>query len=136
MPKPAEIAPILQDCFNRRDGATLLTLWADDIRYEGPNATFSGKDRMLVQDHNLWTAFPDIRIEISVFVASHDRVALAMRMSGTQDGPLRLGNDTTIPASGRKVDFTLFAHLTFRDGLIAHEQLLYDTAGFRRQLEG
>jgi steroid delta-isomerase-like uncharacterized protein len=134
MPTPAEIAPIVQDCFNRRDGAKLLTLWTDDFRYEGPDVAFSGRQRMLAQEQNLWTAFPDIRCEVSLFLASQERAALITRMTGTHDGPLRMGKDVTIPATGRKVAFTLSVHMIFRDGLIAHERLFYDSAGLMRQL--
>jgi len=134
MPTPQEIAPIVQDCFNRRDGAKLLTLWTDDFEYEGPSVTFSGKDRMLAQEQSLWTAFPDIRCEVALFVASDRCAALETRMVGTHEGRLRIGTTNLIEATGRKVDFTLSVHMTFRDGLIARERLFYDTLSFRRQL--
>jgi predicted ester cyclase len=134
MPLPAEIAPIVQECFNRRDGARLLSLWTDDFRYEGPNLAFIGKHRMLAQEQNLWTAFPDMRCEVSPFVTATDRAVLATRMVGTHAGPLRLGGTSTVAPTGRQVDFTLSVHMYFRDGLIAGERIFYDTAGFMRQL--
>ena len=134
MPAPAEIASIAQECFNRRDSVKLLALWTDDFQYEGPGVSFTGKERMLQQEQNLWTAFPDIRSEISTFVASDDRVALVTRMIGTHKGILRMGSGREVAATGRSVDFTLFVHMILRDGLIASERLVYDTAGLLRQL--
>jgi predicted ester cyclase len=133
MPTPAEIAPIVQECFNRRDERALLQLWTDDFSYQGPNVEFVGKERMLGQEQNLWTAFPDIRCEVSTFVSGVDCACLVTKMAGTHTGPLRVGS-RTISATGRRVEFTLSVHMRFRDGLIAGERLFYDTAGFMRQL--
>jgi hypothetical protein len=94
MTTPAEIAPIVQECFNRRDSARVLTLWTDDFQFEGPLTSFSGKDRMRAQEENLWTAFPDIQCEVSTFAAISDRVTLVTRMRGTHSCPLRLGTHT------------------------------------------
>jgi len=134
MSTPAEIAPILEDCFNRRDGDLLLSLWADDFSYEGPGNTFAGKGRMLQQEQNLWVAFPDICCEITPFIWGSDKVVFATRMRGTHQGPLRLGNGNIVAPTGRPVDFTLSVHLRFRHGRIAGERVFYDTAGLQRQL--
>jgi steroid delta-isomerase-like uncharacterized protein len=135
MPTPAEIAPILEDCFNRRDGARLMTLWADDFAYEGPGGVaFTGKAKMLRQEENLWTAFPDIRCSIEPFCCSADRVVFTTRMRGTHDGPLRLGDGASIPATGRTAEFTLSVHMRFQGGLIAGERVFHDTASLLRQL--
>ena len=133
MPTPIQIASIVEVCFNRRDAERLLTLWTDDFRFAGPNVGFVGKQQMLAQEQNLWTAFPDIRCEVANFLVSTDRAALLTRMVGTHEGPLRLGAKTIEPTH-RRVDFTLSVHMTFRGGQIATEQLFYDTAGFMRQL--
>jgi predicted ester cyclase len=133
MPTPAEITPILEECFNRRDSARLLALWTDDFHFEGPMTSFSGKDRMLAQEQNLWTAFPDIRCEIASFVAANDRIAFVTRMRGTHLGPLQFAGGTLDP-SGRAVDFTLAVHMYFRNELIAGERVFLDTDGFMRQL--
>jgi steroid delta-isomerase-like uncharacterized protein len=133
MPKPTEIAAVVQECFNRRDAQALLALWTDDFEFQGPNSRFIGKQRMLAQEQNLWTAFPDIRCEVSTFIAGSDRATLLTTMIGTHAGPLRLGA-TTVAATGRRVEFTLSVHMMFRDGLIAGERLFFDTAGFTRQL--
>ena len=133
MPIPAEITPVLEECFNRRDIARLVALWADDFHFEGPFSSFSGKDRMAAQEKNLWTAFPDIRCEIVPFVASSDRIAFVTRMRGTHRGPLRFAGETLEPTS-RSVDFSLAVHMYFRSDLIAGERVFFDTAGFMRQL--
>lgn len=134
MPHPSEIAPIVQECFNRRDGDGLMRLWVDDFHYEGPGLSFIGKERMHAQEQNLWTAFPDIRSEVSLFAATADRAVLSTRLAGTHRGELRLGRGVSVPPTGRAVDFTLSVHMQFRNGLIAGERVFYDTAAFARQL--
>lgn len=133
MPIPSDIAPIVQECFNRRDGTTLRSLWTDDFQFEGPVTSFAGKDRMLDQEHNLWTGFPDIRCEVAAFLASSDRVVLKTRLFGTHTGPFKMGGKTLEP-TGRPIDFTLSVHMWFRGELIAGERVFYDTASFLRQL--
>ena len=133
MPTPAEIAPIVQECFNRRDATRLLALWAEDFQFEGPLNSFSGKERMRAQEQNLWTAFPDVQCEVQTFAATTDRATLVTRMRGTHHGPLQFGPQA-LQATGRSVDVTFAVHMWFRDGLIAGERVFFDTAGFMRQL--
>ena len=132
-PATADLAPILQESFNTRDSARLLSLWADDFHFEGPLSSFTGKERMAAQEQNLWTAFPDIQCEVEPFIVAHDRLVFATRMRGTHTGPLQLAGRVLEP-SGRPIDFTLAVHMYMRNGLIAGERVFFDTAGFMRQL--
>ena len=134
MPTPTEIAPILQDHFNNRRGDELLKLWTDDFSFRGLGREFVGKEKMLQQEQNLWTAFPDIQCKIEPFLNGEDKVVFKSTFTGTHTGPLLLGGSQTVAATGNKITFTVFVFLTMRDGLVAAEELCYDTADFRRQL--
>jgi predicted ester cyclase len=131
---PVEIAPVTENHFNRRDMEALAALWDEHIRFEGPGATFTGRDGMVAQDQALWTAFPDIVSEARTFVADDHHASLTIRFRGTHDGPLRLNRGTTLPATGRSLDFTLTALIRMRDGLMVEERVFYDTAHFLGQL--
>lgn len=134
MPTPAEFAPILEGHFNHRRGDELMKLWTDDFSFQGPGRAFVGKEGMLQQEKNLWTAFPDIQCKITNFVATDDKVVFKSNFTGTHTGPLLLGGSQQVAATGNKIEFTLYVCLTFRDGLIAAEEVCYDTADFRKQL--
>lgn len=134
MPAPAEIAPIIEALFNRRDLDGLTALWTEDFRFEGPGVAFTGRDRMVAQEQNLWTAFPDLVNEAVLFAADDRCAAIEIRLHGTHDGPLLLNRGTTLAPTGQPVDFTFSAHIVVHNGLMASERVFYDTAGFFRQL--
>jgi predicted ester cyclase len=131
---PAGIAAVIEHHFNHRDLHALEALWDEDIHFEGPGVAFTGREGMAAQERNLWRAFPDVASEARTFVAGEDRASLTIRFQGTHDGPLRLNRGTTLPATGRPIDFTFAALIVLRDGLMAEESVFYDTAGFFRQL--
>ena len=69
-----------------------------------------------------WTTFPDYHEELLAMVAEGDRVAVHLRISGTQ-----LGHWGPIPPSGRRLEFEEFLLLTFDDGgRVAHQRGIPD----------
>ena len=123
-----------EQAFNRRDADGLTALWASDFEYEGPGGERStGRAAAIVRERALWTAFPDIRADLSHHLVAGERLVIEGRMCGTHGGSLRLGS-TTVPASGRRIDVTFVALFRFVDGLVAHERVVYDRADLLVQL--
>jgi len=74
-------------------------------------------------------AFPDIRCEVSQLTAEDDRVAWAVRATGTHEGDFQ-----GIPATGRRVDFESLNIGQFRDGKAVRHTVLMDLQTMMEQL--
>jgi steroid delta-isomerase-like uncharacterized protein len=75
------------------------------------------------------SAFPDIRCEVSDLTAEDDRVAWAVRATGTHRGDFN-----GIPATGRRVDFDSLNIGHFRAGKALRHTVLMDLQTMMEQL--
>jgi steroid delta-isomerase-like uncharacterized protein len=74
-------------------------------------------------------AFPDLKITIESLVADEERVAVAGRMSGTNQGAL-MG----APATGKSASFAYMDMYSIAHGQIVEAWHVEDLAGMMRQL--
>ncbi|WP_121632798.1 ester cyclase [Tropicibacter alexandrii] len=78
-----------------------------------------------------FAAFDDWQMPIVDLIAEGDQVASYMIFEG-----IHARDWAGIPASGRKLRFSLFMKLTLRDGLIIEKRAHFDRADIRQQLAG
>jgi len=77
-----------------------------------------------------WRAgFPDVRCDVEDLTAEDDRVAWAIRATGTHTGDF-MG----IPATGRTVDFDSLNLATFRNGRLYRHTVMMDLGRMMQQL--
>jgi steroid delta-isomerase-like uncharacterized protein len=79
---------------------------------------------------DLLTSLPDLRIDITRYLAAEEGVALEVRISGTQLGPWR-----GLPPTGLPVAFPLCGMFSFdEEGKLAGERIYYDRASVLQQV--
>jgi steroid delta-isomerase-like uncharacterized protein len=115
---------------NRRDLDRLIGTLADDAVYEiVPLKQFwRGKDEIRQFYHMLWTAMPDVKLDLRTRVADEHYVVEESHVHGTHTGPL-----FGIPPSGRHIEFDLVIYFPFRDGEIMGERLYLDVNSITSQ---
>jgi steroid delta-isomerase-like uncharacterized protein len=115
---------------NRRDFDRLIGTLADDAVYEiVPLKQFwRGKDEIRQFYHMLWTAMPDVKLDLRTRVADEHYVVEESHVHGTHTGPL-----FGIPPSGRYIEFDLVIYFPFRDGEIMGERLYLDVSSITSQ---
>ena len=108
---------------NRRDLDRLIATLADDAVYEiVPLKKFwRGKDEIREFYQGLWTALPDVKLDLRSRVADEHYVVEESHVRGTHTG-LLFG----IPPSGRYIEFDLVIYFPFRNGEILGERLYLD----------
>ncbi|WP_242112482.1 ester cyclase [Luteimonas aquatica] len=79
----------------------------------------------------LRTAIPDLHYELLDFVATPDKIAAHVRVTGTQRGEL-----FGMPASGARIDVRQMQFEWLREGRICAHWRLTDEAALMRQLGG
>jgi predicted ester cyclase len=118
-------------CINERDLDGLRRLYVPDAVEEiVPLGDFHGIDAIVGYFRGMLAASPDFRMEAERIVASRGTVFFKWRATGTFSGAPFLGIEPT----GRSIDITGIDCVTLRDGLIAANTVVYDGAGFSRQI--
>jgi steroid delta-isomerase-like uncharacterized protein len=116
---------------NRRDLDRLIATLADDAVYEiVPLKKFwRGKDEIREFYQGLWTALPDVKLDLRSRVADEHYVVEESHVRGTHTG-LLFG----IPPSGRYIEFDLVIYFPFRNGEILGERLYLDVNSITGQV--
>lgn len=79
-------------------------------------------------------AFPDLHFEVHEIVAEGEIVAFRSTMTGTHLGPLQLGPEPQLPATGRTVSVAHMHFVRIIDGKGYDLWHLWDTPAMLRQL--
>ena len=122
-----------RDALNRHDVSSLAALYAEDAVLESPMFNVvRGRTAIGESFSRLFDLFPDYSITMRdpLFIYEGDRAAEFSTVTGTQRTPLY-----GLPATDRPIEYHAARLFTFRDGLIAYEQRIYDFGGVLDRLE-
>jgi steroid delta-isomerase-like uncharacterized protein len=98
--------------------------------YKINNDEFSGRERVRAFYANLFTGFPDLKLEITRRYVSDDVITVEATLSGTHKG---LWNG--IPATGRQIQFPFCVIFLFdKNDRLTGERTYFDSALLLRQL--
>lgn len=116
---------------NKRDLDRLIGTLANDAVYEiVPLKQFwRGKDEIRNFYNMLWTAIPDVKLDLRSRVADEHYVVEESHVHGMHTGPL-----FGIPPSNRHIEFDLVIYFPFRDGEIMGERLYLDVNSITGQV--
>ena len=104
---------------------------ADFVFYNQVDTPHSGVTGFRASEEKNFAAYDDWKMPLIDMIAEGDQVAAYLIFEGTHAREL-----DGIPASGRKVRFSLFMKLTLKDGLIIEKRAHFDQADIRRQMVG
>ncbi|HUO74104.1 MAG TPA: ester cyclase [Solirubrobacteraceae bacterium] len=107
-------------------------MFTDDAVIVTPAGTF-GIDAHEQMGHAFMAAFPDSHMDISRMVSVGDEVWVTGSFRGTQTGDL-VGEQGTIPASGKDIDLPFAEVFTIRDGRIARQETYWDQMTMMAQI--
>jgi steroid delta-isomerase-like uncharacterized protein len=99
-------------------------LFTDDAVIVTPAGTM-GLDAHEQMGQAFMAAFPDSHMDISRMVSAGNEVWVTGSFRGTQTGDL-VGEQGTIPASGKSFDLPFAEVFTIRDGRIARQETYWD----------
>ena len=118
---------------NKRDLDRLIDTLHEDAVYEiMPLKKFwRGKTEIREFYHMLWTAMPDVKLDLRSKVADDQYVVEESHVHGTHTGPL-----FGIPPSNRQIEFDLVIYFPFQEGKIMGERLYLDVNSITGQVVG
>ncbi len=111
-----------------------LAQWfTPDATFKSRGAPIGGLDVVTGYWQATARSFPDLRREILGYAETPDAIAVEVRASGTNTGPLSSATGE-VPATGRPCAFESIALIRLRDGKIASWNDAYDQLGLLQQL--
>jgi steroid delta-isomerase-like uncharacterized protein len=118
-------------CWNSHDVAGILAHYDDEITWHDRAAgrTYRGKGEVGTFLRSLFSALPDLRLELSTRLADRDYIAEEYTIIGTHQGPL-----FGIPATGRALQIRVASFQLMRDGRLAEDSFYVDVAGVLAQM--
>lgn len=121
--------------WDQHDAAAFTALLADEFTFSDVMAPEPFRSREQVQAYmETWfTAFPDMRVKTASRVVTEDQVAAEVEFTGTNTGPLRMG-DQEIPATGKLVFGTGTYFASIKDGKFVSFRAHPDVASMMEQL--
>ncbi|WP_051426243.1 ester cyclase [Jiangella gansuensis] len=130
---------VLEDqvaAINERDATRFAAFYSEDAVVRDPQypEPLVGRAAVANDSKIFFTAFPDLRAEVTCMVASGATLAAEMTIEGTHTGPLTLPSGE-VPPTGRLLKFAMafFARID-NQGLIVDERRYYDVADQLEQL--
>ena len=128
---PADVARAAFDAVSRRDPdgivATGTPEYVDDFVAIGE---IRGHDAVRAFFRQLFAAFPDFTMAVDRIVADDTAAVVQWHVTGTFTG----GPFQGILPTGRRVELRGVDVMEIADGLVQHNTIYYDGAGFARQI--
>lgn len=132
-----EILEKLVEAIKARDTESYAALYEQDAVMTEPlfGEPIRGRDAIARSESALFDAFTDIEVRDVALFAEEGRAAAELILAATNTGPIDLGADEPLPATGRRVEVPMAIFIEAgADGLIAAERDYFDTASVLRQL--
>ena len=132
-----EVVEKLVRAIERRDADALAELFAEDAVLHHPLSPerLAGRAAIAASEQALFEAFSEIDVEVVRVVAEADDVAIEVVVRATNTGPLDVGADEPLPATGRRIELpSVWLLRVGADGKIVEERDYLDTASLFRQL--
>jgi steroid delta-isomerase-like uncharacterized protein len=114
------------ELYNEGDLDACMELYAPDASQRMHDGVFVGIDAIAERLARDLTAFPDAKYVVDSFFAAGDEFADEWTFTGTNTGPLRLPDGSTMPPTGRPVEIKGMEYVDVRDGKIVVDNLYYD----------
>ncbi|TNE48056.1 MAG: ester cyclase [Deltaproteobacteria bacterium] len=119
----------VSEFINGGDESVLSDLVHQDYVYQSPDDEVVGQDGLAAMFRGFRTAFPDLHLDVQDVIAKEDTTVLDFAFRGTHQGEF-MG----IPATHRPFNIRGVVISRYKDGKIASEWEILDTANLLRQL--
>ncbi|HEX2075309.1 MAG TPA: ester cyclase [Geodermatophilus sp.] len=118
-------------CWNRHDVAGILAHYDDGITWHdvARGRSYRGKGEVGAFLAALFSAVPDLRLDLTTRLPHGDLVAEEYTITGTHRGPL-----FGVPPTGRRLHVRAVSFVRMREGRLAEDTFYVDLAGLLAQM--
>ncbi|MBE3014613.1 nuclear transport factor 2 family protein [Microbispora sp. NEAU-D428] len=123
----------LTDAINVQDVYRVVHCFSPGAVFVTPGGVTEGHEQIGWYFRQLFTAFPDMRNEITAWTVLDDTIIAEWTFSGTHTGALLLPGGAEIAGSGRRIVLPAAGAYTMEDGVFASGRVYYDQLALYRQ---
>lgn len=116
------------------DSTVIAELYTDDVRGWAPALSVSSAAELAVELEDRDAAFSDVELDVSPFDVAGDRACVEWVVTLTHSGPLDLGDDSVIDATGMRVSLHGITVAEFEGDRIASFRQYWDELELLEQL--
>ena len=110
-------------------------LLSDDVVTIMPGAPpMAGFEPFAQYANGFFRAFPDLHVELRNCVEQGDTVIAEAALTGTHTGPLAAPSGSEIPATNRRIDFTVADAFDVKGGKVTGHRVYFDQMVMMTQL--
>lgn len=127
----------LVEAVERRDADGYAALFAETAVAHHPLSPhpIRGREAIRAGEQALFDAFSDVGIEVRSVLATDELCAVEVVLRATNTGPLDLGGERAVPATGRAIRVAAsWWYEVGADGLVVEARDYFDTADLMDQL--
>ena len=140
MPNHTELVDAFRRAmFVNHDADAVAALYAEDAMLTDPglDTPLRGREAIAEYHRGFLQAFPDLTAEIRNSFGSGDWFAVELLVRGTHDGPLALGPDQTLEATGKPVTMKVcWIGRIGADAQFVEDHTYYDSRSLLELAEG
>ncbi|HTL36407.1 MAG TPA: ester cyclase [Kofleriaceae bacterium] len=129
--------PVVKEFFRAiddHDFSAVAKYHADTCQYRMNYDVMNGAEQFRQMIAGWYSAFPDLRHEVTDYVEEGNRAGFTLRITGTHTGTMRTPNGD-VPATGKRVDFRVADIVSFgADGKAITWNAYFDMVVMLQQL--
>ncbi len=133
-----QLMSTLDEAWNAQDTVVFRERHKPDVivRWPGKPEPTVGIEDHTQESIEFWQTFPDQRLSLpyKVLFASGEWTCSIARFQGTMKGPMKMGDGTEIPPTGKSFDIDFCTVAKWDNGQIVEENLMYDLVTFMKQI--
>ncbi|MFO6448020.1 ester cyclase [Erythrobacter sp. NE805] len=123
---PAAVVDAMHEAFRHGDLDAIAMHWHDDVVYEAPGVSMTGKPARIMAEQVWLGAFSENDVRTHARLVDGEAIIDFCTMSGVHTGPLMLPDGTAIPPSGARISGTYAARYRIVAGKVVEQEVIYD----------
>ncbi len=123
---PAAIVDAMHAAFRKADLDAIASHWHEDVAYEAPGVSLTGKAARILAEQVWLGAFSENDVQTHARFVNGEEITDFCTMSGCHTGPLLLPDGTAIPPSGARISGTYASRYRISGGKVVLQEVIYD----------
>lgn len=123
---PEAVVDAMHAAFRAGDLAAIAAHWHEDVVYEAPGVSLTGKPARIAAEQVWLGAFSDNDVTTHTRFVQGEEIVDFCTMIGVHTGPLALPDGTAIPPTGARLAGPYASRYRIREGKVVFQEVIYD----------
>jgi ketosteroid isomerase-like protein len=131
---PEAVVDAMHAAFRAGDLDGIAAHWHEDVIYEAPGVSLTGKAARIAAEQVWLGAFSDNDVETRARFVHGEEIVDFCTMIGVHTGPLGLPDGSAIPPTGARLAGPYASRYRIREGKVVFQEVIYDRLALMQNL--